>query len=403
MEIRSEIHGAAARLVLSGRLDASWADHLVESVEREVRAGRHAVELDLGGIEFLSSAGIRALLRSQRQVAAVRGTFALLAPRDLVRATLKTAGLLVLVKDGAANATERAPSARQLSYKGPSCDWSGAWRPDAPAAHVAALGETGSPGAPALRTLCGRDEVHVGIGALGDDGDPAARAGEFLAAAGFAAALPTDGARLPDYVAAPDAGRATASLVHALRAQGFEPQPLRFDSRETRGTPLSEALSSLLDIAGSDAVVCVLLAECAELSGASLLKSPRHAGDDPAGWPQARDNYACTTERAGDERTTLVAAFAAHPGTTGAARLAAQLRPHGTRPVAAHAHALVFPYRPLPRIQGALRAAIDEQLAAGQPLGLMHLLHDDREDGLGETMLLRGTAWLARATTEAAT
>ena len=401
MEIRSEARGAGTRLVLSGRLDASWADHLVESVEREVRAGRHAIELDLAAVEFLSSAGIRALLRSQRQVAAVRGSFALLAPRDLVRSVLKTAGLSMLVKDSAPAAARPADSAQQVAHRGPGCDWSGAWNASAPAARVAVHGEAGRPEAPATDVACGRDELAVGIGALGADGDPASRAGEFLSVAGFAAALPTDGARIPDYVAEP-AGPVAAALVHALRARGFQPQALRFEARTQVGAPLSEILSSLLDIAGSEAVACVLLAESAELCGAALLKSPRAAGEDPHGWPQVRDNCAFTTERTGEERTVLAAAFAARAGSAPAAALASQLRPHGPRAVAAHVHALVFPYRPLPKHQNALRAAVDEQLGASQPAGLLHLLNDDRDDGMGESMLLRGTAWLARATAEGA-
>jgi hypothetical protein len=54
----------------------------------------------------------------------------------------------------------------------------------------------------------------------------------------------------------------------------------------------------------------------------------------------------------------------------------------------------------LPKLQGAARAALEEQFAASQPLLLAHLLHDDREEGLGESLFLRGTAWIARAEAE---
>lgn len=409
MEIRREARESTARLVLAGRLDASWADHLVDTVAAEVREGRHAIELEMSGVEFLSSAGIRALLRSQRQVAAVRGSFALLAPSAMVRGVLKTAGLSALVRADAAPVespkaeardAKAAASTRAIAHRGPNCDWSGALDVDAPLARLAPRGEPDRPDAPALAIDCGPEDLVVGIGALGSDERAAARAGEFLAAVGLAAAMPTDGARLPDYVLAPAGTAVEARLVHALRARGGLSRPLRFESRDGRPAPLSEILSSALDIVGGDALACVLLVECAELVGATLLKSPGAAGAEPHGWPQARDNYTCTTERLGEPRTALVVAVAARAEGAIAAKLSAQLRAHGSGAIAAHAHALAFPYRPLPKLQGAARAALEEQFAASQPLLLAHLLHDDREEGLGESLFLRGTAWIARAEAE---
>ena len=415
MEIRCEARESTARLVLTGRLDASWADHLVETVAAQVREGRHAVELELSGVEFLSSAGIRALLRSQRQVAAVRGSFALLAPGAMVRGVLKTAGLSTLVRTEAERpratqaestgheAALRAPTARAIAHRGPNCDWSGALDAAAPNARLALHGEAGRHDAPALPLACGPEDLVVGIGALGCDEGAAARAGEFLAAAGLVAAMPTDGSRLPDYVLAPAESVAETRLVHALRARGSLSRPLRFESRDGRPAPLSELLSSVLDIVGGEAAACVLLVECAELVGAALLKSPSAAGAEPHGWPQVRDNYSCTTEKLGEPRTALVVAVAARPDGAVASRLSAELRAHGGDGVAAHAHALVFPYRPLPKLQGAARVALEEQFAASQPLSLVHLLHDDRDEGLGESLFLRGTAWVARADAEVAT
>ena len=416
MDIRREVRESTALLVLTGRLDASWADHLVDTVAAEVREGRHAIELEMSGVEFLSSAGIRALLRSQRQVAAVRGSLALLAPSAMVRGVLKTAGLSALLRTEAAQAhatpadstgheaAQHAPTAatRAIAHRGPNCDWSGALDAAAPVARLALHGEPGRPDAPALPLGCGAEDCVIGIGALGSDERAAARAGEFLAAVGLAAAMPTDGARLPDYVLAPAGTAVEARLVHALRARGGLSRPLRFESRDGRPVPLSELLSSMLDIVGGEAAACVLLVECAELVGATLLKSPGAAGAEPHGWPQVRDNYSCTTEKLGEPRTALVVVVAARAGGANAAKLSAQLRAHGSDGILAHAHALVFPYRPLPKLQGAARTSLEEQLAASQPLSLLHLLHDDREDGLGESLFLRGTAWVARAEAEEA-
>ncbi len=53
-------HGAGTRLVLNGDLDLEGAKVLAEAVER--LDGSAFVELDLSGVEFLDSSGLRSLL-----------------------------------------------------------------------------------------------------------------------------------------------------------------------------------------------------------------------------------------------------------------------------------------------------------------------------------------------------
>jgi anti-anti-sigma factor len=50
-------------LDVDGRLDAFWADHLAEEMAAAVREGRHVISLNLSGVTYLSSAGIRVLVR----------------------------------------------------------------------------------------------------------------------------------------------------------------------------------------------------------------------------------------------------------------------------------------------------------------------------------------------------
>jgi len=50
MDIQVQPEGSAMRLLLRGRLDATWADPLVEAVALQVRAGQHAIVLDLAAV-----------------------------------------------------------------------------------------------------------------------------------------------------------------------------------------------------------------------------------------------------------------------------------------------------------------------------------------------------------------
>jgi len=392
MDIQVQPEGSAMRLLLRGRLDATWADPLVEAVALQVRAGQHAIVLDMAGVDFLSSAGIRGLVRSQRMLVALRGSLSLASPTSAIRATLKTAGLLSLVRS---ETPMEAPRAMQsVHHEGATARWSGEWDATGRSALLEVLGQPEAVEAH-VRVSCAQDELCVGIGALGDDSAAAGpRAGEFLAAAGLAASLPTDGARVPDYVWATAGNEATFALLHGLRNHGAALQPLRFEARADAVTSLTEWLSTLLDIAGTACASFAALVEAHECIGACRLAPP--ARSEGFTWPQVRNELAFTTERSAERRTALLVGFVARPDARLPPALQEQLRPHGA--TLAHVHALLFPYRPLPRQHSSLRAALEEQLNAAQPQSLLHLVADDRgPEGVGETELLRGTVWLARS------
>ena len=54
MEITKDIREGQASLVLVGRFDATWSEGVADVLDECVRAGAHAVRLDLDGIVFLS-------------------------------------------------------------------------------------------------------------------------------------------------------------------------------------------------------------------------------------------------------------------------------------------------------------------------------------------------------------
>ena len=69
MDIRIERVPQAdgVELAVVGRLDAESASELRHAVAAEVRRGEHRISLDLAGVTFLSSAGIRVLFETQRE------------------------------------------------------------------------------------------------------------------------------------------------------------------------------------------------------------------------------------------------------------------------------------------------------------------------------------------------
>ncbi|WP_158566757.1 STAS domain-containing protein [Actinomadura craniellae] len=86
-------HGPFAVVALAGELDMTG----VSTAERTIRSARsdhspHLV-LDLTGLTFMDSTGLRVLLQAQRQTTAQQGTLALAAPAPAVRRVIEVTGL----------------------------------------------------------------------------------------------------------------------------------------------------------------------------------------------------------------------------------------------------------------------------------------------------------------------
>ena len=109
MQISREEREDRLELRLVGRLDGYWADHLARELDEVVRAGKHRIDLHAGALEFLSSAGIRVLVRAARQLQAIGGQLAVLEPSQFVREVLALTGLERLI--GAPVPPPAAPAA----------------------------------------------------------------------------------------------------------------------------------------------------------------------------------------------------------------------------------------------------------------------------------------------------
>src|SRR5438477_389356 len=79
-------------LVVAGRLDGYWAQHLTTSVGDVMREGTHVVRLNLESATYISSAGIGALVDLHKQFTAVNGSFLVTNPSRAVSKVLAIAG-----------------------------------------------------------------------------------------------------------------------------------------------------------------------------------------------------------------------------------------------------------------------------------------------------------------------
>jgi anti-sigma B factor antagonist len=78
---------------VSGRVDSMNAGELGSALASEIDGGRTLIVLDLAGVDYMSSAGLRELVNSLKKAKKVTGDVRLAQPSERVREVLEMAGL----------------------------------------------------------------------------------------------------------------------------------------------------------------------------------------------------------------------------------------------------------------------------------------------------------------------
>lgn len=408
MKIELEHIGKHVVLHVAGRLDVVWADTLVKRVQDELRSGHHGVWVDAAGVDYLSSAGIRALIQLHREVAAVHGEFFVMHPSEFVDHTLRMSGLESLIAGDDQIQAIHAPGKETVGAAMPSI------RLEGMAVEVYPLARAGMRwSVPARwkpwevvedRDVCrvrfSVQSVGLGIGAAGQDmNDVRGRWGEFMAASGCVTLQPADsGQHLPDFVTWKGEFVPEVNAIQALVAEGEFSVLLRFQPQADEGrVSLSDLAVSALQACGSDSVVMAVLAETDGLVGLALSRSPGmvDSTSQPGVFPEVRNWMNFCGERVHAGKSVLMVSFVSrgsvHPV------LSPLLSPMPSQPgLFAHSHAAAFPFLPLPDGAVQLNEQVQALFEARDPVDLLHLVEDDRPlTGLGQSTFIRGACWCA--------
>ena len=413
MEITVEASGEAKKLKVKGRLDGYWADHLAKALEEEIHRGSHHLLLDLSEVVFLSSAGIRVLVKYYRQLREIQGSLVVSEASEPVKKVLEISRLTgVLFSGTSAEAVIGAPSGIATAVApamGVRLEVHGAAFDVFPCTLEAKL-KIRLLGDPNLLRGCRfRQEscstvqfpesiFGIGLGALGDSFEECrGRFGEFIAVAGAVAYFPTDGTNVPDYLVAAGASYPDVQVCYGLACEGQFSKLARFEAKNEAGTvTLTQLVESALEIAGAEQTGLIMVAESAGLIGAALRRPPTVEAPEnaPFEFPRVREWLSFTAEPAYVRSLALVTGVAAR-GVEGA--LAPLLRPlTSATPIMGHFHAATFSYRPLQKGKIELTKTV-KSLFENQTLqGVLHLLSDDRAfAGAGQSRFVRGACWLA--------
>ena len=400
MQIVKERAGAVVHLRLSGRLDHHASQSLDDALHEVAREGVRHVRLDFSEVSWVSSAGAAVLLRHQRDAAALHGSLQISAASERARSTLRLMGFVELLLAGSGSGavprktfsiplpldSERATyESRVLEGRKSDCAVTGnpQLRADAKSTPISIY----------------RDVFALGVGALGATHDECRDSfGEFVAAAGGAAYMPTDGTPAPDYMLSTVGFVPAVQSLYAITFRGAPSHQLRFEaSSPDAGVPLSDIARACLSLAGTPTAGIVMAADIAGLVCARLRRSPVRGDGVSFDFPNVRQWLSYTPEREFARFSGLVVGVASSSPTP---TLAPFLRPlndelHG------HFHAVVTAFRSLPRGKLPVADIVAAWLQPRSVISVVHLLRDARPRdasrlgiGAGESEFQRGACWI---------
>jgi anti-sigma B factor antagonist len=393
------------------RLDAEGCEPLAQEFDRLLRAGEHRVALDLTDVAFMSSAGLGAIVAAARRFAAIGGRLEVVAASEPVRAILRLTRVDTLVGPTAGGAGGRPATATRAAPAAPEADrtvagvrFTALRSPQGPP--LAARCVTGGfAGAGSAATVLSVSPQSFALGLGTPDGDhpqPAAVTGELVVAAGAAFHRPPAVDPRIDYVIPVAGSSPPAAVVSGLAWEGEPSGKAAFTAAgDAAAVAVDDLALALLGIAGGGPLGFVAVGEIHGLVGAELVRPlvEATAGDEPLGGGGAATarwlSFSREPVHAG--RTAVVV------GVVAAARPVDPACAAGLRPLRAgepagpqgHLHAVIFPFRPIPREPGRV-ADLVATLAATPPLAVMHLLADPLPIlGSGRSELVRGCVWFA--------
>jgi anti-sigma B factor antagonist len=92
MQLEDRTQGKWSILGVTGRVDSRTSPELEAAFRQLLGQGAVWIELDMNGIRYLSSAGLRVLLDTLKAVRAASGDLRLRSPRENVREVLDLSG-----------------------------------------------------------------------------------------------------------------------------------------------------------------------------------------------------------------------------------------------------------------------------------------------------------------------
>lgn len=401
LEINMENRGEEVALKCIGRLDANWAGHLNDYINSLVREGHYQISLDMTGIEYLSSAGIRSLVTQYKNLKKINGCFYIKSMSENVDEVLNMVGMadmlsqppeiLIAIKGKKEIQDQIEKFGFKFNFSALSSEGK---------TNVGFYGQSelvlqsGFKASNARLFKSEKNNFALGLGAIGNSFNECKnRFGEYIVLGKNIAYFPADGSGKPDYMVS--SGQLVASLteLYGIHFEGNFTHLLRFESNGPKATiKISRLLKGIQERTKYTRFAIVMVAESGGLIATSLNTSPV---DDKKifSFPEIKDTVNFTIEPAHNKMLTLSVGYVTTDANKDDEKF---IRPiQSDTKIQGHIHSTVFPYFPLKKTDIDLNETIEYLFNNSELIDVVHLTNDTREIvGLGESQFVQGFCWI---------
>ncbi|MCX6304971.1 MAG: STAS domain-containing protein [Bacteroidetes bacterium] len=402
LDITREERDEYSLLKIDGRIDGSWSKHLDEYLDEMLNAGTYNVALDLGSVHYMSSMGIRVIMKYAKLYRQVNGGFGILSASKNVDDILEMAGLKTILQwqakaaEAPAEEVTKTVESAGVSYTISSlpgsqpmqCRFTG---------DPAKIRNGGFTGDDCINLESGRKHYGIGLGAIGlDFEDCKNRFGEFIALGDAVACCPAGNAKSPDYMLKTGRLIPAVRLLYGVSFKGDFDKTVRFSpDRQNEPVRFSRLITELIRITGYERFAMVMLAETSGLVGLSI-NTPVAAGENrplnPFMFPEVRENVNFTTGPEYKKMMTITVGIVSGAGDD-FREFTRPLSPGSA--VWQHFHTAVFSYHAFKKTNIDPDETISTLFEQEELLDVLHLINDTREfTGAGESDFKNGVCWI---------
>jgi anti-anti-sigma factor len=391
-------------LKVEGRIDGYWSKQLEEYLEDMIRSGNYNVALDFTGVNYMSSLGIRILMKYKKLFGQVNGSFGIVDASENVVSLLEMAGLKALLQwqeqEIPVPAESSAETIESGGFKFNIKRLDGHPRMECYFCGNPEKLRTGSYNSSDCSSVgFGRNHYGIGLGAIGSDfEDCKNRFGEFIALGDSVVYSPAGQPGNPDYMLTSGALVPRIEMLYGVVFQGEFGSVLSFSPDDADKTiSMGQLLDKLFELTGFGRFVMVMIAETSGLVGVSINQSPAGEGKpdlNPFIYPGIKENIIFTTEPEYKQMMTITAGIACKTTDSDVERFTRRLAP--ASPIHQHFHSAIFSYHPLKKTDIDLDATITAFFDQDKIREVLHLINDTREiNGIGESDFKGGVCWMA--------
>lgn len=398
LEISQEPGVESIVLRLSGRLDANNAIYLDDKLSELIQEGHYIVALDTEQITFLSSAGIRILVKQSKSFRSVSGELTIKDYSEPVKTVLDMVGMSVLFNSkGEAKAKKIHTDASTEKH---------GYLFSSKSVNTKKSSELNYAGNTSKFENCNfaKDDSFIlkpkkpfygiGIGAFGGNfEDCKNQYGEFIALGDILACLPSGNTKTPDYMIKSGNLVPEINTLYYIGTEDNFQYEINFDPCSEKSISAGNIISTILEETGFKNAAFLMIAESSGLVGASLSHSPTD-GNDIFRFPHIRDNIRLTTEPAHIKSMTVSFGIISKQSEN---KISEFLRLSDEKSgTYSHIHSAVFSYFPLQKEIPDYDSTIKYLFENTDLTDIIHLINDNREiNGIGESHFKSGHIWVS--------